>query len=61
MLEIVPVATPGSLGLSLLITRSLADWINGSGVRYLGWEGTSIQSFARIVQNPLERQGSLGG
>ena len=37
---------------------SLADWIKTSGVRYVGWEGATIVSFARIATNPAA-QGSV--
>jgi len=28
---------------------SLADWINSTGLRYVGWEGSTIVAFARIA------------
>jgi hypothetical protein len=37
---------------------TLAEWINTSGIRYVGWEGATIVSFARIAVSPSE--GSVG-
>ena len=57
-MEVVTVPAHGATP-ALLMRMSLADWINMSGVRYVGWEGATIESFARVVQNP--EQGSIGG
>ena len=57
-IEVATVAPPGAMPLT--ITMTLADWINATGVRFVGWEGATIESFARIVQNP-QQQGILGG
>ena len=59
-LDFVPAPPPGSFGATLPIPLTLADWINATGVRFVGWEGATIESFARIVQNP-QQQGILGG
>jgi len=47
------------MGGLVVITHpmSLADWIKTSGVRYVGWEGATIVSFARIATRP--DQGSV--
>ena len=43
----------------LPIPLTLAEWIKATGVRFVGWEGATIEAFARIFQNP--QQGSIGG
>ena len=58
-LDFVPVPPPASLGLTLPIPLTLADWINATGVRFVGWEGPTIEAFARIVRSPA--QGSISG
>lgn len=48
-------------GTTISTPMTLADWINTSGVRYVGWEGgatMSIVSFARIAATAAE--GSVG-
>jgi hypothetical protein len=58
-LNFTPVPPPGSFGATLPIPLTLADWINATGVRFVGWEGATIEAFARIVENP--QQGSISG
>lgn len=53
------VGMPPDGGPPLGPTPTLADWINHTGVRYVGWEGATIECFARIVDNV--QQGSIGG
>jgi hypothetical protein len=53
--------TPGGINTGLPILRpsvSLADWINSSGIRYVGWEGSTIVAFARIAATAAE--GTVG-
>ena len=58
-LDLVTAPPPGSFGAALPIPLTLADWINATGIRFVGWEGATIESFARIFQNP--QQGSISG
>jgi hypothetical protein len=53
--------TPGGINTGLPILRpsvSLADWINSTGIRYVGWEGATIVAFARIAASAAE--GAVG-
>jgi hypothetical protein len=59
-----PIGPPGGghgivTGLPIL-RRSvpLADWINSTGIRYVGWEGSTIVAFARIAA--AESEGAVG-
>jgi hypothetical protein len=58
-LDLVTVPPPGSFGAMLPIPLTLADWIKATGVRFVGWEGASIEAFARIFQSP--QLGSISG
>lgn len=58
-LDLVTAPPPGSFGATLPIPLTLADWINATGVRFVGWEGPTIEAFARVFQNP--QLGSISG
>ena len=45
----LPLGSPGTGGTAISGSMPLADWIRASGVRYVGWEGATIVSFARIA------------
>jgi len=45
----LPPVGSGTAGSPMPVLKPLADWIKMSGVRYVGWEGTTIVSFARIA------------
>ena len=52
---------PGGINTGLPILRpsvSLAEWINSTGIRYAGWEGSTIVAFARIAATAAE--GAVG-
>jgi hypothetical protein len=56
-----PPVFPGGINRGLPITgRSipLADWINFTGIRYVGWEGSDIVAFARLAATAAE--GTVG-
>ena len=53
--------TPGGINTGLPILRpsvSLAEWVNSTGIRYVGWEGSTIVAFARIAATAAE--GAVG-
>ena len=53
------VTTPPHGGTPQHVTKTLAVWINMTGVRFVGWEGPTIEAFARVVSNP--QLGSISG
>ena len=39
-------------GTTQPVPLTLAGWIKATGVRFVGWEGPTIEAFARIVRTP---------